>query len=451
MIAGNLTDEGERLLNLRSFGILDTFSETDYDDITKMASVICEAPIALISFVDHDRQWFKSARGLSVSQTAREHSFCSHAIQTIQHPFIVEDSRNDIRFKDNPLVTGDPNIVFYAGIPLVSDDGFGLGTVCIIDTKPRVLSDDQLNALKILSRQTINLLNLRKINKKLLTATKELEIKNIELDVYGKELEKQLEDHMYDRLTEIEAQNAELERMNEELRSFSYISSHDLQEPLRKIQIFCSLILEKEFGSLSQQGKEYFSKIQKSTSRMSALIRDLLAYSRTTSTERVFETISLQKVVHEVVADLNEELQLKSAVVVCGCDANISVIPFQFTQLLYNLFSNALKFSREDVPPVINITCDYKTGHEFGITALQKNTGYTCISVSDNGMGFNNKYNEKIFNLFQRLDGTDVQMGTGIGLTIVKKIVSNHNGFIKASGTELNGATFEIYLPDNLQ
>ncbi|TRW25935.1 GAF domain-containing protein [Flavobacterium zepuense] len=450
MVTANLTEERERLLNLRSFGILDTFSETDYDDITKMASIICEAPIALISFVDQDRQWFKSARGLSVSETAREHSFCSHAIQTKHQPFIVEDSRIDIRFKDNPLVTGDPNIVFYAGIPLVSDDGFGLGTVCIIDTKPRVLTSDQLDALQILSRQTITLLNLRKTNKRLAQATKELEHKNFELDVYGKGLEKQLEEHMYDRLNEIEAQNAELERMNEELRSFSYISSHDLQEPLRKIQIFCSLILEKEFGSLSGQGKEYFTKIQKSTSRMSALIRDLLAYSRTTSTDRVFESISLQKVVHEVVADLNEEIQQKGAVVVCNCEAEISVIPFQFTQLLYNLFSNALKFSREDVSPVINITTGYNTGREFGIAELQKNMGYTRISVSDNGMGFNNKYSEKIFNLFQRLHSTDVQMGTGIGLTIVKKIVSNHNGYIKANGAEFSGANFNIYLPDNL-
>ena len=427
-------DEDARLSNLQSFGILDTFSEKDYDDITHMASIICEAPIALISFVDDDRQWFKSARGLSASQTAREHSFCSHAIINTQEPFIVTDSRIDERFKDNPLVTGNPNIVFYAGVPLVSNDGFGLGTVCIIDTKPRELTEQQLNALHILSRQTINLLNLRKANQKLAHATQELEVK--------------LENHISERMQEVEAQNIELERINEELRSFSYISSHDLQEPLRKIQIFCSLILEKEFGNLSDQGKEYFNKIQKSTSRMSALIKDLLTYSRTTSTERVFETVALQQLIDEVAADLHEEMEAKGAVVECDCDVDVSVIHFQFRQLLYNLFSNALKFSKEGVAPVITVGTVHQTGKEFGIAALNPAQLYTCIKVTDNGIGFDNRYAEKIFELFQRLDTADKQMGTGIGLTIVKKIISNHNGYIKASGSIPNGATFEIYLPE---
>lgn len=433
MITVAAVDERERLKDLRSYKILDTFSEKDYDDITQLASILCEVPIALISFVDKERQWFKSVKGLSVNETERQHSFCSHAIQMPGEPFIVEDSRTDSRFKDNPLVTGDPNIVFYAGIPLVSNDGNGLGTVCIIDTKPRVLTPNQLDALNILSRQTINLLNLRKAN--------------IELDNYGKHLESQLESQMADRLKEIEAQNLELERINEELRSFSYISSHDLQEPLRKIQIFCTMIMEKEFSNLSREGKVYFTKIQKSTSRMSSLIRDLLAYSRTTSTERVFEKLSLEKIVNEVTADLSEELEQKGAVIVCKCDVSINVIPFQFAQLLYNLFSNALKFSREGVQPVIEVTTESKTGNDFGINALKVTQYYTRISVSDNGLGFNNKYSEKIFDLFQRLDSTDMLMGTGIGLTVVKKIVSNHNGYIKAAGAELLGATFDVYLP----
>jgi GAF domain-containing protein len=143
-----MTHEAKRLKELRKYNILDSLTEKDYEDVTFLAAVICDVPIALISFVDGDRQWFKSHRGLPGSETSREYSFCSHAIEIPDEVMIVEDSRIDERFRNNPLVTGDPGIVFYAGVSLVNKEGFGLGTVCIIDTKTRTLTESQITALK---------------------------------------------------------------------------------------------------------------------------------------------------------------------------------------------------------------------------------------------------------------------------------------------------------------
>lgn len=156
-------NEAERLLSLYDFKILDTLPEQSYDDITQLASLICNAPIALISFVDSYRQWFKARVGLdAVNETPRDQAFCTYAIVHPQELMIVEDATKDRRFAQNPLVTGQPHIRFYAGAPLVTEDGHALGTLCVIDTKPNMISDEQKDALKALSRQATEQLNLRR-------------------------------------------------------------------------------------------------------------------------------------------------------------------------------------------------------------------------------------------------------------------------------------------------
>lgn len=156
------SNEQDRLESLQSYHILDTATEQDFDELTELASVICGTPIALISLVDKDRQWFKSVKGLPVSQTDRAYSFCAHAIISPNEIFEVEDAQADDRFKDNPLVTGDPNITFYAGVPLINEDGFALGSLCVIDNEKKKLSQQQRSALKTLAHQVINKLELRR-------------------------------------------------------------------------------------------------------------------------------------------------------------------------------------------------------------------------------------------------------------------------------------------------
>lgn len=155
-------NEGARLIALERYNILDTLPEEAFDDITFIASTICKTPIALVSLVDENRQWFKSKVGLNVDHTDREISFCSHAIVEPEQLLIVPDATEDSRFVDNPLVTGFPEIRFYAGAVLCTSNGEGLGTLCVIDQKPRHISDNQIRALKALARQTIAQLELRK-------------------------------------------------------------------------------------------------------------------------------------------------------------------------------------------------------------------------------------------------------------------------------------------------
>lgn len=158
------TNEKERLKALHEYGILDTLQEHDYDDLTGLASDICQTPIALVSLIDKNRQWFKSHHGIEKTETPREIAFCAHAINYSGDFFEVRNSREDERFHDNPLVTGAPNIVFYLGIPLINQDGFRLGSFCVIDHEPRELTEYQKKALKILSNQVIKLFELRKRN-----------------------------------------------------------------------------------------------------------------------------------------------------------------------------------------------------------------------------------------------------------------------------------------------
>ncbi len=258
---------------------------------------------------------------------------------------------------------------------------------------------------------------------------------------------KELELQVTERTKELEASNIQFQNMNKELQSFAYISSHDLQEPLRKIQTFASRIKEKEKNNLSDSGKDMFNRMQDAAKRMQTLIQDLLAYSRTNITERNFLTTDLNEIIAEVKEDLKEELNEKHATIEANqlCDADI--IPFQFRQLMHNLIGNSLKFSNPKNPPHIQIKSEIANGIKFNNEKLSPQNKYCHITVSDNGIGFEQQYSEKIFELFQRLHGKNEYNGTGIGLSIVKKIVENHHGIITAYGDLNKGATFEIYIP----
>jgi signal transduction histidine kinase len=246
----------------------------------------------------------------------------------------------------------------------------------------------------------------------------------------------------------IEKHAAELRIKNEELQAFTYISSHDLQEPLRKIQTFSNIILTKEFPNMSENGRAKFERILYSTSRMRELIDSLLAFSRTNIGERKFEKTDLNMIIDEVKENLSENILEKKAVVTTDFHGPVNIIPFQFTQLMINLITNSLKFSREGVPMVIEIKSECISGAELHYDKLDRNQHYCHISFKDNGIGFDPAYSEKIFGVFQKLHGREKYEGTGIGLAIVKKIVENHNGIVSAKGEPMNGAQFDIYIPN---
>lgn len=246
----------------------------------------------------------------------------------------------------------------------------------------------------------------------------------------------------------IEQNVVELKNKNDELQAFTYISSHDLQEPLRKIQTFTNLILSKESPNLSEDGKVKFERILYSTNRMRKLIDSLLAFSRTNIVDRKFENIDLNTIVKEVEEVLSENIQEKKAVIATDMHGTAKIIPFQFTQLLVNLVTNSLKFSKMDVPLNIEIKSRIATGTELEQLQLAPEKDYCHISFQDNGIGFDPQHNEKIFGVFQKLHSKEAYEGTGIGLAIVKKIVENHNGIIWASGKPMNGAKFNIYIPN---
>ena len=258
---------------------------------------------------------------------------------------------------------------------------------------------------------------------------------------------KKNENLIFEYQKDLESKNKQLLHINAELASFAYVASHDLQEPLRKIQTFCSRILEKEYDNISESGKSNFSRMQIAAKRMQALIQDLLIYSRTNTSERNFERINLNEIVEEVKESLREELQQKKATIVVSNMCEFNVIRFQFRQLFTNLISNSLKFSSAGKLPHIEIKSEIVEGVKLKNDKLLPELKYCHITFSDNGIGFEQQYSEKIFDLFHRLHTNLEHQGTGIGLAIVKKIVDNHNGIISAEAKENIGATFNIYIP----
>jgi PAS domain S-box-containing protein len=257
----------------------------------------------------------------------------------------------------------------------------------------------------------------------------------------------ELERAVENRTNQLMQANRELVNMNKELEAFTYISSHDLQEPLRKIQTLASRILEKENEKLSDSGKNYFRLMQQSAERMRQLIQDLLTFSRITAAERKFENTDLSTLIEEVKKEFKETIAAKQAVIIVEEICDVHVFTFQFRQLMQNLLSNALKFSKPNIQPHIIIRSRNIKYSKDNTVNLPGRKEFCHISITDNGIGFEKEFSEKIFEVFQKLHGKDEYAGAGIGLAIVKKIVDNHNGIITAISEVNVGTTFNIYIP----
>lgn len=245
----------------------------------------------------------------------------------------------------------------------------------------------------------------------------------------------------------LQIKNSELKRTNADLEAFNRVASHDLQEPLRKIQMFVSRLIEEEQGHLSSRSQQYLDKIKSSSDRMRNLINNLLSYSKVDEVSEQPRRVDLNDALNNVLEDLGERINDLNAKVDSVSLPVVNGIQFQLEQLFANLIGNSLKYIKEGVQPQIKILSSVVTGNSSSVDALLPNINYVKLQFIDNGIGFEKKYQEKIFEIFQRLHGKTEFSGTGLGLSICKKIVQSHNGTILAKGELGKGAEFTIYLP----
>jgi signal transduction histidine kinase len=311
--------------------------------------------------------------------------------------------------------------------------GYEAGAVDYV-TKP---VDPDLLILKVktflkLYEQKNELRNIRDL------LSKEVEIR--------KEAQENLELKVAERTSELTQKNEELEMRNHELQQFSWVVSHDLKEPLRKIEMFTK-ILQERYLVEDEKAIDYSNRTIKAAGRMTRLITDLLDYSRLSSNV-VPEDVDLNKVIQEVISDFDFRIEQKKATINIAHLPTVPGVPSQLRQVFQNLIGNSLKFSKEGVPSQIDITWDITSQKSF--TSPPDNTGSYCrITVKDNGIGFDEIYLDKIFVIFQSLNDRNLYEGTGIGLAIAKKIADKHNGLITARSKKDEGASFTVLLPLN--
>jgi hypothetical protein len=389
------TNETIRLKALKEYFVLDTLPEKEYDDITQLASQICGTAISTISLIDENRQWFKSKVGLEVAETPKEYSFCGHAIVDPGQIFTVKDSRLDERFQDNPLVVGDPHVVFYTGVPLVSPEGFALGTLCVIDNKPKELSQEQLKALKALSNQVVSLFELRK--SKIL----------------------------------LELLTADLENRNKELEKFARVAAHDIKSPLNNISGLIDILLEQYSFSLDDNAKMMMSMLVTSSQTLRELVDGILEHSQSdhvlTEKKSVFKLDEVVTKSIELLDPTNQYHFIKEYKAPL-----ITANKIALQQIFLNLISNAIKYNDKER---VEITIGFSENADF----------YT-FHVLDNGAGIDKKYQEKIFDIFEIVANVDRfgKKGTGVGLSTVKKLVKGLGGKINVQSTKNTGTTFEF-------
>ncbi|NLR93380.1 sensor histidine kinase [Flammeovirga agarivorans] len=388
-------NELERLEELKSYSILDTLEEDDYDNLTAIASEICQTPISLVSLVDDKRQWFKSHHGIDADHTPKEVAFCAHAINKPKEVLIVNDSREDVRFHDNPLVVGETKVIFYAGVPLVSEKGLPMGTLCVIDHEPRELTSSQVETLRALGQQVMRLMELRK-SKKVLTQTV---------------------------LT--------LEEKNKELDKFAYVAAHDLKSPLNNILNISELLSEQYGATLDITGNKLIGHIIESSKKLRTLIVDILNYSKNQHLIKDKKDFVTFKDIKNSVQDyfFNDF----STAISFNTDVDELLInKTALDQVLINIISNAIKYNDKDLIKV-----------EIGISETDR---YYQFYVRDNGSGIDEKDQKEIFELFKVISSQDRfgSSGNGIGLATVKKIVQALGGEICLESEKNVGTTFHF-------
>lgn len=392
-------DEKERLKDLFGYEILDTDAEKVFDDLTQLASEICDTPIALISLVDPNRQWFKSKVGIDAQETDRDIAFCAHAIHQ-REIFEVSDASKDERFFDNPLVASDPNIRFYAGAPLITPAGRAIGTLCTISDKPKQLNKHQRKALEILGREVIAQMELRRSLK-------------IAVDA------------------------------NEYKTEFLSNISHEIRTPLNAITGFSQILLEQsESFSIPNVALDYIKEIEFSSQRLLHVVNSVLDLSKIESGKM---TLSPQWLyTKRFIEHLHSMMQIKAKNK--GVELLLSLqeeFPEQLFidegklgQILINIINNSIKFTDAKKKITLKVFADKK---------------HVVFTIKDEGIGISELDQQKLFNKYQQVGLNMNKEGTGLGLCISKSIVELMSGEIELISKLGKGTTVKIALPYDSQ
>jgi signal transduction histidine kinase len=387
-------DEKQRLHALKQYKVLDTLPEQDYDDLVQLASAICEVPISLISLIDTERQWFKAKIGIDGQETLRETAFCAHAIHH-DDLMVVEDATKDARFVDNPYVVGDPDVRFYAGMPLINPEGYKLGTLCVIDKVPRKLNALQEQTLKVLSKQVIKLFEIRK-------------------------------------------KNEELSRLNELQNKMLSVIAHDVRGPLNSLQVLLEFIDPTEADS--DELKEALQDAMKLVGNGRDLLENMLSWAGSMQKENGFypETTAIAPLVdallqaHEVKAK-SKGIKLINQVPV---DLQAEIDKQMLNFILRNLLTNALKFTAKG---------EVKVGGEAIDNGVR-------LFVQDTGCGIAEADLPKLMRWDQRFTtrGTQKERGAGVGLLLATEFIHRHEGELQVESQVGVGTTMHFTLLNQL-
>jgi signal transduction histidine kinase/CheY-like chemotaxis protein len=397
-------DEAARLAALERYRVLDTEAEQAFDDLTSIASKVCGVPIALVSLVDRERQWFKSRVGLDAEEAPRDEAFCAHAILCPEDVFEVADAHDDPRFSQSPLVVGEPRARSYAGVPLVTPGGQAIGTLCVIDRRPRHLTKEQMAILRALGRQVVSQLELRRY------------------------------------VIELEVARSAAEAASRVKSEFLATMSHEIRTPMNGILGTASLLAETE---LVAPQRALVDVLQTSGESLLHLLNDILDFSKIEAGRLELEAVrfSLGSIVRDVASLFQAEAHRKGISLATSIDRDVPDAamgdPVRLRQVLANLVGNAVKFT-----PRGEVSVDVSAATRDGALAMR-------FRVRDTGVGMKPEVLEQLFTPFTQADSSTTRKygGTGLGLAICRRIVSLMGGEIGASSAPDAGTTMEFVVP----